>query len=420
MTTLAVVGLGCGSADGDEEAAGSGTTGVQEGDSSGSIAQGTGREDSTGPSADSSGGETGGGETTAGPAESSGGDSSTGVPGDTGDTGEMAEMRTLIVADENAGIGLWLDAGALEDNVGPDAVLGGVTGMPLALMRHDERLIVATDDPNASLVFFDDLHSLADGDEPDDVLTAAAIGGPIEPIWFDEPEIWVEANGDLWIGRYEYFQRLVGAAADGSSFDGSVSFGHPWWQLVSATVVADTDVLFGAQISGAGVVAWNGALTSDSVLEEPSFTVLDGVMPDAVHQHGDRLLVGGGSLMIWHDASAIAGPSEPDVTLGPDNGIDSRVAHVHVAGDALYASMPAGGRVVVFTGLDSLDETSVPDLVLGDALEPARAMLDDAGDLWVLDRNGVLRYRDVHADGSLTIKLNESAVDATDALVVAP
>lgn len=373
-----------------------------------------------------SGSSDAGGDATAdgssGPPGASGGMiDDTGSTGPGADTGGPPSMRRLVLADQTAGVSVWDDAQAIVDDVPPGHSLAGIAGTPLALSRWSDRLIVASDDATVPIAIFDDLRRLSDGAMPDDTLHADAIGGAFGPGWFDATRVRTDAGGDLWIPRFTGIDRLVDAAASGSAFSQTVAFSHPWQQLVDAALDEESGLLFGAQISGAGVVAWDAALAASGFGNEPTFALHEGISPDNLHLEDGRLIVGAFTspyLLIWNDAATLSAPTPPDAALGEGAGLDERIGDLQVRDGVLVACMPAGHRVLVWTDVAAIDDATPPDFVLTDALEPSRVHLDASGRLWVLDRNGVLVYDDVPTDPTFVVKLQSAALDAVDMLVV--
>ncbi len=405
-----VVSVGCVASEAEPEDTDASDAGTQ-----------TGSEPSTGTTGAPPEGSTSGptsattsGSTTSNPTEES--SSTSENSGGSSSTGEAQMVRTVFIADETEGVVFWDDVDALTEDEPAHGHLGGIIGTPLELLRWNDRLIVATDDLETGLFIFDDIEGLSDGSEPDDVITTAVIGGPITQIWFDAAEVWATDDGDLWIGRYDSFQRLAAGASLGSAATDSVHFSHPWSQLVSGTVDPTSGTLYGAQVSGAGLLAWSDATTAPSNMEDPSFTVMDAVAVDAVNVVDDVLVAGGDVLRLWQLPAMELAPAL--VSLGADNGIDARVSHVTLAQGRLFASIPSGGRVAVFDLEGATDPAASPEFLLAEAIEPAMTLLDQAGELWVLDRNGVFRYS-VDGEGfSAVVKLQQDAADPRGIVVV--
>jgi hypothetical protein len=301
----------------------------------------------------------------------------------------------LVIADTGGTVGLWALDTALTDRA-PDVTLAGLDGAPVAVAVRGDRLIVITDGAAFPIAIYDSASRATTGATPD-VRIAAADAGVASLTAIAEAQ--VDAAGNLWL--LEGFGRvdLIKGGALGTP-TGNAQFTHPWDQLAAMAVVGDK--LFAGQISGAGIVVWDGAAARTGLQDAGPDWTLDMTVP------AWALAVGGGRLYalaaeaqthlaVWTDAAALAAPRAPDLDV-PMSATQA-VGDLATSDGALVALIANGvdeNRVAIYNDAAAMTPDSAPDHTVtpmgADYLK--RAVLDASGRLFVRDTGGVYVYAD--------------------------
>jgi hypothetical protein len=225
--------------------------------------------------------------------------------------------------------------------LGEDGYLGGV-------VATRERVGVVSSE---GLLLFDEPGALDASSTPTAIIPPTAFSGG-ELGGFDHQ--FVDAQGDLWL---TYGQGRIALLKDfnllTASSEPSAEFTHEWEQLASAAYYAPDDILFGAQVSGAGLLYYSNAKTRTGV------TVPDGAFDSFTGWGsavlGNSLFAGWASeLGVWHDLDADSSARAPDSTLS-DSGL-----YLDAAADAVVIATDSGS-VDYFASASSLGTGSEPD-----------------------------------------------------------
>lgn len=324
----------------------------------------------------------------------------------------------LVIADAGGALGLWALDAPLTDRA-PDVTLVGLDGAPRAVVARGDRLIVVTDGADYPVAIYDNVSRATSGAGPDVLVSAADAGvsrlGAIH-------QALVDAAGNLWL--LEGFGRvdLIRGGALGTP-TGTAQFVHPWDQLAAITVIGDR--LFAGQISGAGLVVWDGAAARSGLQDGGPDWQLADVAAWALVTGGDRLYALDASppathLAVWDDASALTAPHAADVVVS--------VSSAQAVGDLAWrdnalAMVIANGvtenRVAIFADSAAVTPTSEPDHVVAPAAADylQRSYLDASGRLFVLDTDGVYAYADVLTAPAPITKLTALATPVAMAVI---
>jgi hypothetical protein len=240
---------------------------------------------------------------------------------------------------------------------------------------------------------------------------------------------WSPASDALWVTGFDSgTQAFSGASSLTSAGKAHALFTHPWIQLPALAYDGVSDRAFLGQISGAGVLAWNGA-TGATGTPAQSFTLDKSVAAfGAVIDDADRLYAIGTQtiganttnvLAVWKGISTLKGATPPDVTLGVASGITGYSEHVMVAQDTLFATMQ-DGRVLVWKGASSLSGETAPSFTITGGLSHAKksAIGKITGRLYVLDDAGVAIFDHPTTAPSLVTKIQTGVSSPQDFAVL--
>jgi hypothetical protein len=250
------------------------------------------------------------------------------------------------------------------------------------------------------LVAFGDPFTLAGDAMPSAVIPRSALSDATSP-----PDRLVLGGGssDALIvssfvdGAYLFHDAgsLTGASTPAAHFT------HAFQQLPSVALDAATGRLISGQISGAGFLAWEDAMSAsggpahDHVIS--SDAVWDLAM-DATRTYGSGSVGGApgeSGIGIW-TTSAFSAAAAPSVVLGPAQAVDGFIHDIEVDHDVLVACMQGGvgtgPSVMLWNNAAAISAPSEADVVIPLEGEPLRAELSSAGLLYVLFDSAIMIF----------------------------
>jgi hypothetical protein len=324
--------------------------------------------------------------------------------------GPKPDVYPRLVVASASGVLIWDHATEITSNRMPDAKLGSALGV-LGLAVAGDTLFATTS--GATGVYrYDGVSTIGDGAAPSGAITGfpMAFSPAHTPVSVDPAgNLWLDANGEI---------DLVANAAAATA--PTARFTHAYQQVVGMVYEPTSGRLFGGQISGAGLLAWNAAAARTGTVTGGDFMV-----SPMVFWHGT--LASGRmfgthysppDVAIWDSPSAITGAKAPDHLLhnvcgGANN---AGLRYSGVSGDTLVlvhdevVSSMHTEKVCLFTGASTLAAEREPDAVVTSAaLHPSltadKAILTSDGYLFVLDDEGVAIFRDAMTSPVLVAKL---------------
>lgn len=315
-----------------------------------------------------------------------------GAPGAGGSSSTRPSTFPLLVAATNDKVLVWQNADAAKDGAAPAFELPvalGDKGVLTGVVATGERLGVAS---SVGLFLYDDLGTLSAASKPTAVIPpkafSASLGGNFK-------HQFVDSDGDLWLtygqGRVALlkdFEALTAASKPAAEFT------HEWEQLASAAYYAPGDMLFAAQVSGAGLLYYSKAKTKTGVTNpNGAFDKFNGW--ESAVLGSSLFAVGADGLGAWHGLDAAGTPRAPDATRGDAQlYLDASANAVAVVGDA--------GTVSYYGSASALSSGSKPETL---HVAPALHGVDLARDAQTLVTVGDSKvYVVAHAPSGLTLR----------------
>jgi hypothetical protein len=257
----------------------------------------------------------------------------------------------LLIVATNDKVKVWNNADVVENGAPPTFELTialSPAGTINGVVATSERLGVVSSD---GIVLFDDLANLDSSSTPTAIIPPTAFSADLHGGLGHQ---FVDDEGDLWItygpGRVALFKNFSALTA---SSEPTAEFTHEWEQIESAAYYAPNDMLFGAQVSGAGLLYYSnaktktGTTTPDGAFD--SFTGWGSVIL------GDSLFASWSSdLGVWHGLDADSSPRAPDATLS-DPGL-----YLDASANAIVVASGTG-NVSYFASASSISAGSKPD-----------------------------------------------------------
>jgi len=373
-------------------AAGSGPTGGGAGgNAAGGTHNGSGGTGSGGTSAGGTGaGGTSSGGTSAGGTDAGG---SAGTSGAGGSTSIPPATFPLLVVTTSDKVKVWQHADLVKDGDAPSFELTielGAKGSISGVVATRERLGVVS---SAGLSLFDALGTLSASSKAAALIPAKAFSASPDGDAFNHQ--FVDAAGDLWLtygpGRIAL---LKGFNTLTSSSKPAAEFSHQWEQLASAAYYAPADLLFGAQVSGAGVLYYSHAKTKTGVVSAPdgTFNSFSGWQSAVL---GNSLFVGGNELDVWHGLDTKHNSRAPDAKLGGSG------LYLDASANAI-ATATADGGVSYFALASSLTSDNLPSAI---HVAPALHGIDLSNDAQTLATVGSDKvYLIAHGASGLSVR----------------
>jgi hypothetical protein len=319
---------GVGSAD-------AGQGGGSAGGAAGTLGGGAGGVDSDG-SAGADGGGAGGVDSDGSAGTGAGGGGAGGVVGAGGSGSSQPPSFPLLVATTSNAIEVWEHADAVESGAPPTFELTvdlGGEGLINGVVATSQRLgIVSTE----GIFLFDELETLGAASTPTALIPADAFSDSLEGQTFSHQ--FVDTAGDLWL---TYGQGRVALLKDfdalTASSEPAAEFTHEWQQIASAAYYAPDDLLFGAQVSGAGLLYYSNAKTRTGVVTAPdgAFDAFSGWWSAVLES---SLFAVGNELGAWHGLDADSSPRVPNAALS-DPGL-----YLDASADALAVATGSGNQ----------------------------------------------------------------------------
>jgi hypothetical protein len=332
------------------------------------------------------------------------GGSQTDAASDAGQDAPLVPPPTFprLVLAHAGGVAIWNNVDKVTTNVAPSAKLatadGGVTGQGLGLGWNGDTLWVAINDASRAILRYANASALTDGAMPTSTIANTTFGGPLSAgpatIRFDSRgNVFMRSASD--VGSIH----LVTPGATAAT----AHFRHPTFQQIVGMAYDETgNKLIAGQISGAGLMVWNNAVTRTG---EPAsdYQLAPANTPTHLTIAGGRLYethFAPSSVRIWNGISAVTGAKAPDLTLSDLCGT-TELRYSTVIDDTLIVLHNGGGseKVCLYRGAAALTATRAPDAVATDASlvnsgnYTDKAFLSKTGHLYVQDKDGVAIFK---------------------------
>lgn len=337
-------------------------------------------------------------------ADSPSGDASSGDASEGGATDAAAYAGRMFVSQGSAGVAVWDGADSLAADGAPTFTMSdaSIASGSRGLVVVNNRLVVGEN--VGGIVAFDGAKTLVGGAAPSAVVPLSSFIKPAGNI-SGMPSTRIaynEKTDTLWPGGSWGTDRFDNGATLSSSSSGAALFSHPYLQLPAFAYDATGDRAFLGQISGAGLLAWNGA-KSASGSPSPSFTLDQKMAAWSAAIAQDRLYAVGGdtgngttpreSIDVWNAISSVSAGKAPDFSITSGLAQQDFSPFVTVANDTLIVCVQSG-KVLIWKHASSLTGNVAPDFTLTTQLnEPQKAVLGPVtGRLYVLDSEGVAIY----------------------------
>jgi len=351
-------------------------------------------------------------------------DASTDAPSDAGTFGGR-----LFVTQESAGIDVWDGIDALAADTAPTFTMtsSAISGGSRGAIVVNNRLVVG---PGAGgLAAFDGAKTLAAGAAASAVVPGTAF---IKPISINSTPIvtlitYNEKTDTLWASGSWGTDRFDSGASITSSSTGAALFSHAYLQLPGFAYEATGDHAFAGQISGAGLLAWNGAKSATGS-PASSFTLDQKLAAWSLAVSQDRLYAIGPdssgttqheAIAVWSTISGVSAAKTPDFTITSSIAASDYSPYVTVMGDMLMACIQSG-KVLVWKGASTLSGDKAPDFTLTTQLnEPQKVVLAPVTNrLYVLDSQGVAIYSNATTGPTFVAKITTGISKPHDLVVI--
>jgi len=380
------------------------------------------------------GGDDSGTSPDAAPADASPGDAapSDGSPsGDAGDAGDAATFGgRLFVSQQQAGVAVWDGVTSLAADAAPTFAMSdtSVANGTRGALAVAGRLVLG---PAAGgLVVFDGAKTLGAGAAPAATIPVSAFIKPATNI--SEPLATLiaynEKTDTLWAGGTWGVDRFDDGATLSSSSAGAALFTHAYLQLPGFAYDGTGDHAILGQISGAGVLEWDGAKSATGT-PTASFTLDQKLAAWSLSISGDRLYAIGGdttggatpreSIDVWNGISGVAAAKAPDFSITSGIAQNDYSPYVTVAADVLIACIQAN-KVLMWKNASSITGDKSPDFTLTTQLSsPIKAVLAPVSNrLYVLDSEGVAIYANATSTPTFVAKIKSGLSHPEDLVVI--
>jgi hypothetical protein len=342
--------------------------------------------------------------------------------GGAGSGGAVVATLPRLVIGSSDHVSFWNSASAIGADRTPEVSLdsGGLGAGVTAITASGHRLFVARKPTGgaAALVVFDNA----------DVLDSTA--APAATINREGDSIGVlraDSGNRLWVGSFlGGISLLLGAGGTlTNSSTMAALFTHPWQQIPACAFEPTSGRLFAGQISGAGVLAWNGAAgktgspSNDFKLADGAYwgMTIAGNRLYAVGNHPGNTSNG---VAIWNGADSLAATTPASVLLTSGYRFQIVFPDVTVRDDVLAVVAQSDDKVMIYKSASTIAADRAPDAVLTHALmkAPSRALFGPGGRLYVMDRDGVLIFRDVKTTPTFVTKVTSGIGSPVDMTIV--
>jgi hypothetical protein len=347
------------------------------------------------------------------------------------DAGPLYPAGRLFVSMEDSAPAVWDDVSSITMDSAPTFTLGdsslasGTRGMVLA----KKRLFIGTPQAKAALVAFDGAEALGSSTVPAAKIPLSQLIATAKDwsSWSPDQLVWDARSDSLWVGNQLGTEHFSGAHSISSSSTAKALFTHPWHQLPGVAYDPIGDRLLLGQISGAGLLAYDGA-SSASGTPEPSFVLLPSSPAWSLSIDGGRLyamIPGGNSstpatLAVWKDIASASAAKAPSFTMGENAELYGFAEFVTVNSNVLIACMQSG-EVHLWTHASALSADTAPTQTITLAAEhsPKKALLGAvSGRLYVMDDEGIAIYATPITAPTLVTKLKSGIEKPVDFAVL--
>lgn len=348
-----------------------------------------------------------------------------GTDGSSPDAGKLPVR--LIVAGKSSGGGgvfIWDDPDSISTAVAPTTTLTdtSVNAGSTSVALLDKRLFVGIETGVSSsataLAAFDGADVVSGAAAPAAKIPVSAFVGGNPGIQRIFPD---KASDTVWTQSFlQGTQLFTGAATLTSSSTAKAKFTHAFQQLPGLAYESGGDRLFLGQISGAGLLAWNGAKTKTATPANDFATPALAVWTMATHPnrlYGGGIMTNGGNtnaVMVWTNASGFSSPTAPNFTMTAASGINAFVPEVALWKDFLVVTVQ-NNKVNLYASASTLSGDKTPTASANTNLNsPKRAILSKTDHLFVLDSEGVAIFKTATTTPTFVVKLKVPTGSAND------
>lgn len=228
---------------------------------------------------------------------------------------------------------------------------------------------------------------------------AVAIPGNVLPL-SGVADARLDPLGNLWFGTSPGRVKLLANAAAATAATGpTAEFTHPFEQILGFAFEPTGRRLYGAQVSGAGMLVWNSAdsRAGDAGMHDFVLATMPNAQTLTIGQ--DRLFSSffTSTIGVWNQVSTLSAPHAVDFTMRVDggSGTSPSIRHHGVFNGTLVVTVQVNsttGAVFLFPNAASLSASSVPAVIVSGPTLGAnmkRSILGADGTLYVLDGNSV-------------------------------
>ena len=351
-----------------------------------------------------------------------------------GDASDAADAATfggrLFVSQQQAGVAVWDGATSLAADGAPTFTMSdtSVSKGTRGALAVGARLVLG---PAAGgLVVFDAARTFGANAAPSAAIPVSAFIKPTTNI--SEPQstliAYNEKTDTLWAGGTWGMDRFDDGATLSSSSTGAALFSHAYLQLPGFAYDGTGDHAILGQISGAGVLEWDGAKSATGT-PTASFTLDQKLAAWSLAVSGDRLYAIGGdttggatpreSIDVWNGISSVSAAKAPDFSITSGIAQNDFSPYVTVAADVLIACIQAN-EVLMWKNASTLTTDKAPDFTLTTQLSsPTKAVLAPVSNrLYVLDSEGVAIYANATSAPTFVAKIKTGLSHPEDLVVI--
>lgn len=327
--------------------------------------------------------------------------------------GDSGVGITRLFVTTQDGVAVWNDPESLAADVMPTTTLNHSSvsgGKARGIALLGKRLFVGANG-NPILVAYDGADVAMGGIGPQVQLPISSVTGSSNV--FDS--IYVDsATNTLWpVSFNNGAQLFIQAATLNSSAFSRAQFTHSFQQLPGFAFDTANKRLFLGQISGAGMLAWNGADTKIGIFSTPDFTVVSTQAFWSIAIAQNRMYGGNSnspvSIAVWSNLGGVTMATAPSFSMtGTASGLPANggfIPHVAVTSDVLVVTLQAN-LINLYKNASALSGQTMPSpTVASNMNQPKKTILAKSNKLYVLDSEGVAIFKDATTTPTFVAKL---------------
>jgi hypothetical protein len=353
---------------------------------------------------------------------------SDGAPADASDAATFGGR--MFVSQESAGLDVWDGSDGIAADVAPTFTMtdSSVTAGTRAAIVVANRLIVGQG--GGGLAAFDAAKTLGAAATPSALVPVTAFIKPsalnslpiVTLLTYNEKTNILWASGQWGTDRFDSGATLSSASTAGALFS------HSYYQLPGFAYDPNGDRALLGQISGAGVLAWDGAKSATGS-PASSFTLDQSLAAWSMAIAQDRLYAIGGdtsngttpreSIDVWNAISGVSSAKSPDFAITSGIAANDYSPYVTVAANMLIACIQSG-KVLIWKNASSITGDKAPDVTLTTQLnQPQKVVYGYVTNrLYVLDADGVAIYANATTTPTFVAKVTSGISKPHDLVVL--